>query len=183
VKTGFGPHAAAQLRVYRQLGLLFAYQTATRTLDGRLEGQRPHPLYLSRPRAVSGPLSGYDYEEGALDLDLALTRTVGPLDGTLFGGATLFQVEADMLTRPVFAESYPYDELSVSSTPHTRVKDSPAGWNAGLRLDWPLARRFAIGTTLRYSRATGTLTAVPGASPARFDAGGLQVSAGLRLLL
>jgi len=34
----------------------------------------------------------------------------------VFAGATLFQVEADLLSRPAYTDVYPYDELVIAST-------------------------------------------------------------------
>ncbi|HUL78811.1 MAG TPA: hypothetical protein VL691_16220, partial [Vicinamibacteria bacterium] len=144
---------------------------------------RPHPLYLNQPRTASASLSGYGYTEGAIDADVAFARAAGHLDWALFAGATLFQVEADLLGTPTYDEKYPYDTLAIASTPSTRATDSPVGFNAGGRLDYRFgsSRRFGAGVQVRYSTASVKLKAVPAATEAGFDAGGLSIGAGLRV--
>lgn len=180
-QTGFGPDLALQVSLYRGLGLLVGYSLAKRSEDGSFDASRPHPLYLARPRSLSGELSGYDYKEGAVHLDLAFARGAGRLDWSLFAGASLFQVEADLLDQLTYKDEYPYDELSLASAPARTVKASPTGWNAGGRLDYRFGRRFGAGLLLRYSTAKVKLRATSDATEASFDAGGLQAGAGLRL--
>ena len=116
-------------------------------------------------------------------LDARTDRAAGHLDWALFAGATLFQVEADLLQRPTYDDVYPYDELSITATPSTTVKESPTGFNVGGRLDYRFgrSRRFGAGVQVLYSTASVKLKAEPAASEARFDAGGLSVGAGLRV--
>ena len=181
VKTGFGPDLAVQLSLYRGLGVLVGYSLTSRNEDGHFDAQVPHPLYLDRPRSLSGDLTGYKYKEGAVYLDLALAGTSGRVDWGLFAGATLFQVEADLLDRLAYHDTYPYDDLTLASAPARRVKASPAGVNVGGRLDYRLGRTFGLGVQLRYSTGSVKLRATPDATQASFNAGGLQAGAGLRL--
>jgi hypothetical protein len=180
---GFGPDVALQVSLFRGLGLLVGYSTVSRDVTGQVEVSRPHPLYLNRPRTASAEISGYGLTQGALHLDLAYARVAGPLDWALFAGATLFQVEADLLQEPAYDEAYPYDELSITATPSTTVTDNPAGFNVGGRLDYRFgrSRRFGAGVQALYSTASVKLKAGNDATEARFDAGGLQVGAGLRV--
>jgi hypothetical protein len=181
--TAFGPDVALQVSLFRGLGLLVGYSYASRDVTGQVEVSRPHPLYLNRHRSASSEISGYDLTEGALHLDLAYARAAGHLDWALFAGATLFQVEADLLAKPTYTDVYPYDELVIASTPSTTVKDSPTGFNVGGRLDYRFgsSRRFGAGVQVLYSTASVRLKAGPDATEARFDAGGLSIGAGLRV--
>jgi hypothetical protein len=181
--AGFGPDAAVQVSLYRGFGILVGYSYGSRDVTGQVDVSRPHPLYLNRPRSASAEISGYDYKETAVHLDLAFARSAGHLDWALFAGATLFQVEADMLGTPTYTDVYPYDELVVASTPSTTVKESPTGFNVGGRLDYRFgsSRRFGAGVQLLYSTASVKLKATPESTEARFDAGGLSVGAGLRV--
>ncbi len=181
--SAFGPDVALQVSLFRGLGLLVGYSYASRDVSGHVEVSRPHPLYLNRHRSASAGISGYGLTEGDLYLDLAYARAVGHLDWALFAGATLFQVEADLLEKPTYDDVYPYDELAIASTPSTTVNESPTGFNVGGRLDYRFgrSRRFGAGVQVRYSTASVKLKAGPDATEARFDAGGLQVGAGLRV--
>ena len=181
--SGFGPDAALQVSLFRGLGLLVGYSYVSRDVSGQVEVSRPHPLYLNRPRSASAEFSGYGLTEGALHLDLAYARTAGHLDWALFAGATLFQVEADLLGVPTYDEAYPYDELSITGTPSITVTDNPTGFNVGGRLDYRFgrSRRIGAGVQALYSAASVKLKATPAAAEATFDAGGLSVGAGLRV--
>jgi hypothetical protein len=181
--VGFGPEAALQVSLYRGLGILVGYSHLTRDVTGTVDVSRPHPLYLNRPRSASAEIFGFSYAEGALDLDLAFARTAGHLDWALFAGATLFQVEADLLGTPTYDDEYPYDELSITSTPAASVMESPTGFNVGARLDYRFgsSRRFGAGVQVRYSTASVKLRATPDATEASLDAGGFSVGAGVRV--
>jgi hypothetical protein len=181
--SGFGPDLAVQVSLFRGLGLLVAYSRSSRDVTATVDVSRPHPLYLNRHRSASAENSGYELSEGAVHLDLAYARAAGHLDWAVFAGATLFQVEADLLSKPTYTDVYPYDELAIASTPSTTVKDSPTGFNVGGRLDYRFgsSRRFGAGVQVLYSTASVKLRAVPEATEAAFDAGGLSVGAGVRV--
>jgi hypothetical protein len=181
--TGFGPDAALQVSLYRGFGLLVGYSHASRDVTGQVDVSRPHPLYLNRHRSASAEISGYGLTEDAVHLDLAYARASGHLDWALFAGATFFRVEADLLGKPTYDDVYPYDELTITSTPSVAVKESPTGFNAGGRLDYRFgsSRRFGAGVQVLYSTASVKLRAAPEATEATFDAGGLSLGAGLRV--
>jgi hypothetical protein len=181
--AGLGPDVALQVRLFRGLGVLVGYSRASRDVTGHVDVSRPHPLYLNRHRSASSEISGYGLTEGAVHLDLAYARAAGHLDWALFAGATLFQVEADLLDRPTYDDVYPYDELAITGTPKTTVEESPTGFNVGGRLDYRFgqARRFGAGVQVLYSTASAKLKAEEAATDASFDAGGLSVGAGLRV--
>ena len=181
--SGFGPDVALQVSLFRGLGVLVGYSHLAKDVTGHVDVSRPHPLYLNRNRSASAEISGYGLTEGALHLDLAYARAAGHLDWALFAGATLFQVEADLLGKPTYNDVYPYDELTITSTPSTTVKESPTGFNVGGRLDYRFGRtrRIGAGVQVLYSTASVKLKADPAATEATFDAGGLSVGAGLRV--
>jgi len=181
--SGFGPDLALQLSLYRGLGILAGYSRVTRDVTGSVDVSRPHPLYLNRPRSATAEISGYGYTESGIDLDLAFARGAGSLDWALFAGVTLFQVEADLLEAPTFDETYPYDELTIVSTPALAVDETATGFNVGGRLDYRFgsSRRFGVGVQVRYSTASVGLKAGSDATEANLDLGGLSVGGGVRL--
>jgi hypothetical protein len=181
--TGFGPDVAVQVSLFQGLGLLVGYSRANRDVIAELEVSRPHPLHLNRHRSASSESSGLSLNEGAVHLDLAYVRSASHLDWAVFAGATFFQVEADLLAPATYTDTYPYDELVISSTPYTTAKDSPTGLNAGVRLDYRIGRsqRIGVGVQVLYSSGSVKLTSGPNATEASFDAGGLTVGVGLRV--
>jgi hypothetical protein len=181
--SGFGPDVALQVSLFRGLGVLVGYSHVSRDVTGTVDVSRPHPLYLRHNRSASAEISGYALAEGAVHLDLAYARAAGHLDWALFAGATFFQIEADLLQKPAYNDVYPYDELTITATPSTTVKESPTGFNVGGRLDYRLGHsgRFGAGVQVLYSTASVKMKASADATEATFDAGGLSVGAGLRL--
>jgi hypothetical protein len=181
--TGLGFGGALQASLYRGFGLLVGYSYTTRDTTGTIDVSRPHPLYLNQPRSASADLAGGSFSEGAIDIDAAYARSAGSLDWALFGGVTLFKVQADLLDVPTFNEVYPYDQLTILSTPTVAVQENATGWNVGGRLDYRFghSKRFGAGVQVRYSSASVELAATQAATPAKIDAGGLSVGAGLRV--
>ncbi len=182
-KGAFGPDAALQVSLFRGLGVLVGFSSLSRDTSGSVDVSRPHPLYLGKPRTATAELSGYGAKETALHLDLAYAGSRSRVDWTIFAGATMFTVDADLLGTPTYTEAYPYDELKVASTPSASVSESRTGFNVGARVDYRFgaAGRFGAGVQVRYSAASIELKAASATSPASYDAGGLEVGAGLRL--
>jgi opacity protein-like surface antigen len=68
----------------------------------------------------------------------------------------------------------------VTGTPFAETRNHAFGFNVGAGLDWQVARHVAIGTQVRFSRATVSLE--PTAEDrVDLDAGGFHVTGGLRL--
>jgi len=75
-----------------------------------------------------------------------------------------------------YSEVYPYDQLTILTTPAAAIQENATGWNVGGRLDYRFgqSKRFGVGVQLRYSNASVELTASQASTPAKIDAGGLQ---------
>jgi hypothetical protein len=181
--TGIGAGGALQASFYRGLGVLVGYSYLSRNTTGSVDVTRPHPLYLNQPRTATADLSGGSYSEGAFDVDAAYARSAGAVDWALFGGVTFFKVKADLLDVPTFDEQYPYDTLTILTTPTIAVQQNATGWNIGGRLDYRFgqSRRIGVGVQASYSRASVELTAAQASTPATIDAGGLSLGGGLRI--
>ncbi len=181
--SGFGPDLALQVSLYRGLGVLVGYSHSSRDVAGTVNVTRPHPLYLDEPRTATADTSGYKLAEGAVYVDVAYARAAGRLEWALFAGVALFQVEADLLSKPTYTDVYPYDELVIASAPSTKVKDSPTGFNVGGRLDYRfgISKRFGAGVQILYGTASAKPKGTPESTEATFDAGGFSVGAGVRV--
>lgn len=181
--SAFGPDLAVQVSVHRGLGVLVGYSHSSRDVAGTVNVSRPHPLYLNKPRTATAQTSGYKLAEGAVYLDVAYARPAGRLEWAVFAGVALFQVEADLLGKPTYTDVYPYDDLVIASTPSVSVKDSPAGFDVGARLDYRFgsSKRFGAGVQVRYSTASVKLKGTPDSTQATFDAGGFSLGAGVRV--
>jgi hypothetical protein len=181
--SAFGPDVAVQVSLYRGLGVLVGYAHSSRDVAGTVNVSRPHPLYLNQPRTATAQTSGYKLAESAVSVDVAYARPAGRLEWAVFAGVSFFQVEADLLGKPTYTDVYPYDELVIASTPSTKIKESPTGFNVGGRLDYRFgsAKRFGAGVQVLYSTASVKLKGTPESTEASFDAGGFSVGAGLRI--
>jgi hypothetical protein len=126
---------------------------------------------------------GLSYEERAAHLDLAWSGAVGRLDWSIFGGVTLFRVEADVFDDPVFDDVYPFDTLAIAEAPTVTAESTPVGFNVGGGLDYRFGQsgRFGLGAQVVYSHADAELAASGDAEPSTFQAGGLQISGGVRI--
>jgi len=181
--SALGPDLALQVSLYRGLGVLVGYSHSSRDVAGTVNVSRPHPLYLNEPRTATAQTSGYKLAEGAVYVDVAYARPAGHLEWAVFAGVAFFQVEADLLSKPTYTDVYPYDELTIASTPSTKVKESPTGFNIGGRLDYRFgsAKRFGAGVQVGYATASVKLKGTPDSTQATFDAGGFSVGAGVRV--
>ena len=126
-------------------------------------------------------MSGLDYKEGVVFLDLVYAGSSGRLDYRVFGGGALFRTEADLIQDVQYSQAYPYDTVTVTGVPTTSVSDNSFGFDVGAGLDYRLGKSFAIGVQARYNRATAKLEPVAGDS-VEVHAGGFQLGAGIRLI-
>lgn len=178
-KAAFGFEGGLQYDFIKHLGLAASFASVNRDASGAYSASLPHPLYLDRPRAVSGEASGLEYKETVVHSDVVVGGRSGSLRFGVFAGASFFNVKADLLERVQYDQTYPYDTVTVTGTPHQKAEDSPIGWNAGASLDYALGAHFGLGVQGRYSRAKAELTG--GQNTVKVDAGGLDVAFGVRI--
>lgn len=168
------------LRLGRRLGLTAAGSFGRRDGTGSFTATLPHPLYFGAFRPASGDFRGTSQREKALHLDLALLGGSSRLQWSAFAGPSLIAVRAELVQRVEYTQAYPFDTVTVTGTPLAETRNHAFGFNVGAGLDWRVARHVAIGTQLRFSRATVSLE--PTAEDrVEIDAGGLQLTGGLRL--
>lgn len=159
-----------------------AFSSLSRSTEGVISGQIPHPFYFNSPRTASGTVDDLKSIERDLHISASyLIPFARRLDLALFGGPTLFLIKQDMITTIDYEESYPYDAVEFRSATVKRVSESAWGFNAGADLTWKFSPRVGIGALVRFARATTTLTAGTG-NDASYEAGGTQVAGGLRLM-
>lgn len=181
-ETKPGLELGLQVRFAGRLGVIGMLEIGERDTTGTYEASLPHPLYLDRHRTASGELAG-TYTETALHLGLAWLGHAGPLDLRVFAGPSWFPtVEADVLNTVSYDHAYPFDEIRVRTLQTGTRSGSGFGFHVGAGADWPIGRRFGVGVQGRFSRATVDVgDEADGDDGFEVDAGGLSVSAGLRL--
>ena len=177
--AAFGFDLGLQLGLTDNIGVRASVSRATRQGDGVPTAELP-PLPFGLPSSIDATLPDGRVEETAGHLDLVVSGGLGPVRGLLFGGVTLFDLDA-RLFGPVNIVVPGLPPIQVGAATALEVSDSPTGWNAGVGLDARLADHLALGSFLRYSHATATLEP-PGFDPIDVDAGGVHVAVGVRVL-
>lgn len=141
----------------------------------------PHPFFFDRFRELSGAASGLTHEELAVHLDVAITKTWGPLTVDAFGGPSWFRTKTEVLVDVVYDEVFPYDEVFLRGVEGRVLASEPIGFNVGARATFRVASIFGVDFGVRYSEAHTKLFVEEGREIG-LDAGGLSVGAGLRFL-
>ena len=177
--SALGFDLGVQLGLTDNVGLRASLSRATREGAGVLTADLP-PLPFGLPSTIGATLPDGRVQETAGHLDLVLGGGLGPVRGSVFGGLTLFDLDAQLFG-PVSIMVPGLPPIPVGSTTALEVSDSPTGWNAGLGLDVRLSEHLGLGGFLRYAHAKATLDA-PGFDPIEVDAGGVHVAFGLRVL-
>ncbi len=175
-----GVDAGIELALAPHLGIAIGYASANRTSKVTFTASLPHPLYLDRPRTLSGDASGLRLDESALFADMVLSGRSGPWELQAFAGASRMSLTTDVIDEVRYTENYPFDAVALSGTSKVPVSGRKLGWNGGADIDCHVAPHFGVGVLVRYDRASMQLTPPSGATLS-IDAGGLQVAAGLRL--
>ena len=177
---GPGFEASLAWKFGRRLGVSAAVSFDRRREAGSFAATLPHPLYFGVPRRTAGDFRGGTQRETAVHLDLAYLGGSRRLQWLAFAGPSLIGVKADLVQRVEYTQAYPYDTVTVTGTSFERKSGQAVGFNLGAGLDWQVARHTAIGTQVRFSRATASLK--PTADD-RVDVhgGGAHLTAGLRL--
>jgi hypothetical protein len=178
-----GLDAGVQFNAFKHVGFSAAVTLYNRDLHGTYSASFPNPLYfpdspLGKPRLATGSVSGKQ-KETAGHLDVVVFGKSGKVDLSAWAGVSFFKVDADLLQNVLYSQTYPYDSVTVTSTPQATVSDSPIGFNIGGSADWRFAKNVGIGIQGRFARAKAKL-AVPNATAVDVDAGGFQLGAGIR---
>jgi len=182
-EAALGPaaEAAVSFRFARRFGVAAAFAWSRREGSAEVAAQLPHPFYLDRARAVNGTAGDLGYRQIASHLDLEWRPVRGRVELGLFAGPSFVRTDADLVERVEATEEYPYDEAVFESASASPSRSAASlGWNAGAALSGAVASRVDLGLQLRYTRANPELDA-PGGSSFTLEAGGLDVTAFLRL--
>jgi hypothetical protein len=180
-KAGPGFEIGIQFRFTRNLGVNAAFGLLNRDEEATFDARLPHPLFFNRDREVNGTLDGYKLTETAIHLGLVLMGSGGSLDYSVFAGPSMIKVESDILDRIQYSHTYPYDTVTVTATPARTLDDNPIGFHLGGSVDYRFSERFGLGTKVRFSQAKAKLVPTDGGQQIDVDAGGLQVTGGIRI--
>jgi opacity protein-like surface antigen len=167
-----------QVALTNNVALRASFSRVTREGNGVLHAELPS-LPFGLPRDVDATLPDGRVEERAGHLDLVLGGGTGPVRGSVFGGLTLFDLDARLLgPAAIMVPGLP--PIPIGTRAPLETSDSTTGWNAGLGLDVRVSAHLALGAFLRYAHARATLDP-PGFEPIEVDAGGAHAAAGVRV--
>jgi hypothetical protein len=172
--------AGATFRITGNLGAGVAVSFLANTDDATVEASVAHPFYFDRDRTISGTV-GVEHRETAVHTNAAYLIGTDRLALLLFGGASFFKLEQDLVTDVLYDETYPYDTATFAEATVVRVSESKVGYNVGADVTWRLSPRWGVGGLLRYSHASIPLEAA-GLDFATVDVGGLMAGAGIRIM-
>ncbi|HSF18087.1 MAG TPA: hypothetical protein VLK65_21300 [Vicinamibacteria bacterium] len=164
------------------VGVGGSFELFDRKNEGSFEAALPHPFFFDQPRELSGELSDLSYRETAVHIFARFSKAAAPwlvFEG--FGGPTVFFTRTDVLAEVIYAEEYPFDEVSFEETETETLEDNPFGFNVGGGVLFVLSPEFGFAVQARFSRARVSLASDEGES-VEFDAGGFRAGVGFRVL-
>jgi hypothetical protein len=173
--------AGVSVRLVGNVGMNLSASYLSNTGVADVSAEIPHPFFFNQRRAISGQAPGVTHAELAAHVDAVYVIVSPQIDLALFGGATFFKVDQDLVSDVIFAETFPFDTATFVSAKLSRVSESRIGYNAGADVTWKFSPRWGIGGLLRFSRARVPFS-LDGLDAGSADVGGLQAGGGLRLL-
>ncbi len=178
---GYGGEAGLRYLFTDHVGAEAVFSYTRRSGSAEYTGHFPHPLYLDRPRVVSGTVEDLTHKEATIHADLVYAGTSDKVGYALFGGLSYFvQVKPSLIGLPQYTQSYPYDDITVTNVPILSPSESKAGFNVGGELEYRFSERVGGALAVRYSRASVEFK-IDDANTTKIDAGGFFVALGLRV--
>jgi opacity protein-like surface antigen len=178
---GFGGEAGLRYLFTDHVGAEAVFSYTRRNGSAEYTGRFPHPLYLDRPRVVTGTVEDLTHKETTVHVDVVYSGVSGNVGYALFGGLSYFiQVKPGLIGQPQYTHAFPYDEITITNVPVLDASESKAGFNVGGELEYRFSEKVGGAVAVRYSRASVEFK-VDDANSVKLDAGGFFVGLGLRV--
>jgi hypothetical protein len=177
--TGLAFSLGATRRLYRSLafGAFLDFRSSTPT--ERFSMNLPHPFHYKQPRKLEGETDQLSYSEKAIHIVAAYTTTRGRFVIALYGGPSYFFTATEIVETVNFADSYPFDQVSLQSIAPRTYDASGPGLHAGGWLGYRVKDYLALGADLRFSWGRMSFTTTAG-SEIEFSSGGARLGGGAR---
>jgi hypothetical protein len=170
------------VRLAGAFGVGVAVSSATSQKDAAVSAAIPNPFFFKAPRTITGVASGQQRHELATHVyGLYTLRPARRVDVALSAGPSFFRVRQDVVTDVSFVDTYPFDTAVFSAATSRRVTATDAvGFNAGADVGLKLARHAGLGASVRFSKASVSLTLPNSTTTVSMDVGGTQLTGGVR---
>jgi len=178
--TGLGIEVGAIYSITPAFGILGSFEVLSAEHDASLSTSVPHPLFFNQSRSASDEFAALEYKERALNVDAVYTLESGSFVVDVFGGMTLFITETELVDEITTNSVYPFDEIEITNSGTTKLKESPIGFNVGGAFTYRITPVVGVSFQAKFSRATIGLQR-DGGGPIDIDAGGFRIGGGIRL--
>jgi opacity protein-like surface antigen len=178
---GFGGEIGLRFFFLEHVGAEAVFSYTRRNGSAEFTGEFPHPLFLARPRVVTGTVEDLEHEEATVHLNVVYGGESGKLGYALFGGASFFfQVKPSLIGQPEYTHAFPFDSITITDVPVLSESETKLGFDLGGELEYRFSEKVGAALAVRYSRASVEF-AVDEANSVKLDAGGAFVALGVRV--
>ena len=183
IRRGVDIDGGVSVRLVGGFGVAVAVSSATSKRDADVSAAIPNPFFFKTPRTITGVAPGEQRSELVTHVDGVYTlHPARKVDVALSAGPSFFHVRQDVVTDVSFVDTYPFDAPVFTAATSQRVTATNAvGFNAGADVGLKLARHAGLGASVRFSKASVTLTMPNSTNTTAMDVGGTQLAGGVRL--
>jgi hypothetical protein len=159
------------------IGLGISYQRRDRSAP--IAAEVPHPFFFNQLRPATFDTSPLRRRELAVHIPVVWMPSMpGRTRALLFGGPSIFHITQDVVSNLSLAETYPYDQVTVTDSTQTELSSTVVGFHVGGDLAYMFTPGVGVGGGVRYSSGQTEFRNDADATGRR--AGGLEVMAGIR---
>jgi opacity protein-like surface antigen len=160
------------------VGLGLSYQRRDRS--AAIAAEVPHPFFFNQLRPATFDTSPLRRRELAVHIPVVWMPSMsGRTRALLFGGPSIFHITQDVVSNLSLAETYPYDQVTVTDSTQTELSSTVVGFHVGGDLAYMFTPGVGVGGGVRYSSGQKEFGKDADATGSG-RAGGLEVMAGIR---
>lgn len=171
--------ASMGYRVQGRLAVAVTLSRSSGDLDVEMAAELPHPFFFDRPRSVQGTV-GSPREQLSAHLSwMWRIREGRKLEFAVLGGPSWIEFEQGVVVGASFDSEYPYNEAALTGPELLYHSTGTNGLHLGAEVAWWFRPRTGLVGTARHVHAPEEFE-LPDGTRLDLDAGGLQVSVGIR---